>query len=282
MRDREPSSWGDPAGSGRDDSAAHVVVLVSATAEWRALDEVLPEAAGVAKRGRTPFGEWLTVPDQVAGPGVAVMYGGWGKIAAAASTQYAIDRFGPELLVNLGSCGGFAGDVECGDVLLAVETVVYDIVEQMTDADEAIAELTTSIDVSWLDGATGSGRHLGRYPSRVRPARMVSADRDIVAGQIPELRRRYGAIAADWESGAIAWTAARNRTACLILRAVSDLVDPVGGGEVYDDHDEFARRCLTVMRELVEVLPAWLEAWRARPAGWSPWATAAARLVEGQ
>jgi len=261
-------------------------VLVSATAEWRALDEVLPAATRAAERGRTPFGEWLTIPGSVAGQSVAVMYGGWGKIAAAASAQYAIDRFAPELLVNLGSCGGFAGEVTCGDVLLAVETVVYDIVEQMTDADEAIAELATAIDLTWLDRGTAAGG----YPSPVRPARLVSADRDIVAEQIPELRRRYGAIAADWESGAIAWTAARNRTACLILRAVSDLVDPVGGGEIYDDHDEFARRCVAVMRELFAVLPAWLEAWRARPAGWTPraatagWtpkATTAGRLGEG-
>ena len=47
-------------------------------------------------------------------------------------------------------------------------------------------------------------------------------------------------MAADWESGAIAWTAARNGVPCLILRAVSDLVDSLGG-EVYDDAAEFER-----------------------------------------
>ena len=277
MPDRERSSEVDLARPEHDESVSEIVVLVSATTEWRALAEVLPAAADIGERSRTPFGEWFALPDRTAGHGIAVLYGGWGKISAAASTQYAIDRFAPELVVNLGSCGGFAGDVERGEVLVAVETVVYDIVEQVTDADEAIAELTTTLDLSWLDRA-GAAR---AYPSPVRPARLVSADRDIVAGQIPELRRRYGAIAADWESGAIAWTAARNRTPCLILRAVSDLVDPVGGGEVYDDHDEFARRCVTVMRELVEVLPAWLEAWRGRPAGWTPRATTAGRLAEG-
>jgi len=83
------------------------------------------------------------------------------------------------------------------------------------------------------------------------------------------LREKYGAVAADWESGAIAWTAARNSMPCLILRAVSDLVDPAGG-EVYDDYAEFERRSLEIMRALLAVLPAWLTAWSHRPAGWSP------------
>jgi len=252
-----------------------IVVVVSATAEWRALDDV-PSRTGVSGRERTPFGEWFVLAQPVAGHRVAIMYGGWGKISAAASAQYAIDRFRPELLVNLGTCGGFAGEVERGEVLLAAETVVYDIVEQMTDPDEAVAELSTTIDLSWLAGdpKAGDARSDGgdpavSYPSPVRRALLVSADRDIVPAQIDELRRRFGAIAADWESGAIAWTAARNRTPCLILRTVSDLVDPSGGGEVYDDHGEFTRRCVVVMQELLEVLPAWLERWARRPSSWT-------------
>ncbi len=103
----------------------------------------------------------------------------------------------------------------------------------------------------------------------MRRARLVSADSDIVPAQVDRLRERYGAVAADWESGAIAWTAARNGVPCLILRAVSDLVG-AAGGEVYDDYAEFERRSLEVMRTLLGVLPAWLAAWVRRPEGWAP------------
>jgi adenosylhomocysteine nucleosidase len=232
-------------------------VVVCATSEWRALETLCPEPT----RRSSPFGEWFVMPEPVAGFATAVVYGGWGKIAAAASVQYVIDRFAPELLVNLGTCGGLVGEVDRGDVLLADETLVYDIVEQMTDPDEAIAAFTTSIDLSWLEAAP--------YPSQVRRARLVSADGDIVPSQVGALRERFAAVAADWESGAIAWTCARNRVPCLILRAVSDLVD-AAGGEVYDDYREFERRSLEVMDTLFGVLPAWLAAWRRRPAGWAP------------
>jgi nucleoside phosphorylase len=133
----------------------------------------------------------------------------------------------------------------------------------MTDPDEAVAARAATIDLSWLDGA--DGRPPETYPSVVRRVRLLSADSDIVPAQVSLLREKYGAVGADWESGAIAWTAACNEVPCLILRAVSDLVG-AAGGEVYDDYAEFERRSLEVMATLLGVLPAWLEAWRRRPA----------------
>jgi nucleoside phosphorylase len=68
---------------------------------------------------------------------VLFFWGGWGKIAAAGSTQYVIDRWRPQLLVNLGTCGGFDGAIERDMVVLAIKTVVYDIVEQMGHHEDA-------------------------------------------------------------------------------------------------------------------------------------------------
>jgi len=84
------------------------------------------------------------------------LHGGWGKIAAAASAQYAIDRWHPALLVNLGTCGGFAGRVEVGDVVLVERTVVYDIIERMGDPREAIADYATTLDLSWVGASPPS------------------------------------------------------------------------------------------------------------------------------
>ena len=46
-------------------------------------------------------------------------------------------------------------------------------------------------------------------PSPVRRVALVSADRDLLPEEIPVLAARFGAVAGDWESGAIAWVAAR-------------------------------------------------------------------------
>lgn len=216
------------------------VVIVSADAEWRVVRDAYPDAPVQ----RTPFGEWLQLDDCI------MLQGGWGKISAAASAQYAVSRWSPGLLVNLGTCGGLAGAVTRGEVLLVDRTLVYDIIEQMGDPQAALDYYTVDLDLSWLAQP---------YPHPVRRGLLVSADRDIVPADIPMLRERFGAAAADWESGAIAWVASRSHIRCLILRGVTDLVSDEGG-EAYGDLQVFHDGARQVMHALLAALPAWLRA----------------------
>ena len=190
-------------GAGASDPSPRFVVLISADAEWRAVRALLPDPMV----SLSPFGEWFVRELDLRGGRAPVLFfhGGWGKIAAAGSTQYVIDRWKPERLVNLGTCGGFDGAVRKGDVVLVEKTVVYDIVEQMGDSAEAIAAYTTEIDLSGIPAS---------LPKDVRRGPLVSADRDLLPADIPRLRKAYGAVAADWESGAIAWVAGRTAFPC--------------------------------------------------------------------
>jgi adenosylhomocysteine nucleosidase len=219
-----------------------VVVLVSADGEWAGLR---PRLATSALR-RSPFGEWLVTRPPGARD-VVLFHGGWGKVSAAASTQYVIDRFHPRLLVNLGTCGGLEGAAREGEVLLVERTSIYDIVEQMGDAQEALAAYATSIDTAW------AGREL---PKGVRRAALLSADRDVLVGDVPGLRAR-GAVAADWESGAIAWVAHRNGVPILILRYVSDVVG-ARGDATYGNEQAFRDAARRAMETLMDGLPWWL------------------------
>lgn len=228
-------------------SAVEAVVLISANAEWRCVRAFWPEVAVSA----SPYGEWfpLSLPVQGELRSVVFLHGGWGKIAAAGSTQYALDRWSPRLLVNLGTCGGFEGDIVPGVVILATRTLVYDIIEQMGDPAAALAHYTTEFDLSWLKDA---------LPQPVLRGLLLSADRDLVMAEIPRLRAQFGAVAADWESGAIAYVAARNGVRCLILRAVTDVVGS-DGGEAYDGTMVlFEERTRVVMPALLHALPDWL------------------------
>jgi len=224
-----------------------VVVVISANAEWRAVRSLF----SAIEPQPSPLGEWFTVELVVGGhrEPVVFFHGGWGKIAAAASAQYVIDRWSPQLLVNLGTCGGFKGEIEKGEIILVERTIVYDIIEQMTDPHAAIAHFSTEIDLAWLGED---------YPQAVRLTLLVSGDRDLVIDDIPRLRAEYGAVAGDWESGAIAWVASRNKVRCLILRGVTDLVG-ADGGEAYDGNlHVFVEGATKILRQLVDALPAWL------------------------
>lgn len=216
----------------------NILVLISANSEWKATKVYLSPKTMIA----TPFGEAFTTG------ALTYFHGGWGKISAAATTQYVIDHYQPNLLVNLGTCGGFAGRIERGTILLVTRTIVYDIIEQMSDPDEAIEDYSINVDLSWLKEP---------LPHPVQRGLLLSADRDIQAVDISRLVVKYDAIAADWESGAIAWVAKQNGVKCLILRGVTDLVSP-DGGEAYGNIGLFHKNTRVIMEKLIKQLPDWL------------------------
>jgi adenosylhomocysteine nucleosidase len=223
-----------------------VIVIISANAEWRAVKEILAPS----EIHSTRLGEYFDLPTGTGTQYTAIRYlhGGWGKISAAATAQGVIDRWQPDLLVNLGTCGGFEGRIARGTIILVTRTIIYDIIEQMSDPDEAIAHYSTELALDWLPD---------QLPHPAVRGLLVSADRDIVTSDIPGLVEKYGAVAADWESGAIAWVAQKNGLRCLILRGVTDLVGATGG-EAYGNIQVFHENTRMVMKQLIEQLPDWL------------------------
>ncbi len=231
-----------------------IVVIISANAEWEGVKPLFPSA----QFETTPFGEAanlkLGTPALGNGEGwnLKLIHSGWGKIASAASMQYVIDHYAPDLIVNLGTCGGFAGVAQRGDMILVDRTIVYDILELM-DVDDISPYYASSLDLSWLHEP---------YPFPARRGLIASADADLLPEKIPFLKSK-GALAADWESAALAWVANKNRARLLILRMVSDIVSEQGG-EAYGDISIFTERCKSIMKQLFEQLPGWLDAVRIK------------------
>ncbi len=218
------------------------VIVISANEEWKALS---PHFEGISLHD-SPFGKYLfyTLENKP----LVVFHGGWGKTSAAASAQYALQCWQPKVVINLGTCGGFFGRVERGEIILVEETWMYDIEERMGDGWEALEAYHVRLNLDWLAQP---------YPQAVRRAALLSADRDLNPAEIPNLVEKFNGIAGDWESGAIAWVAQRNRTPCLILRGVTDLVDDCNG-EAYGRWEVFAQATRRVMNDLWQHLPEWL------------------------
>jgi len=218
------------------------VVIISANAEWNGVVPLFP----AAKIERYPYGECFEATLNELP--ITFFHTGWGKTASAGALQYIIDKYNPELVINLGTCGGFAGVVDQGDLILVEQTFMYDIVELMGDLN--ISDYYASIlDLSWLAEP---------HPFPARRGIIASADSDLPPHKIAFLRSK-GAIVADWESAALAWVARKNNTRLLILRMVSDLVSEEGG-EAYDNIEIFNERAKATMKQLVDQLPGWMKA----------------------
>lgn len=222
-----------------------IVILISAEAEWRSLKKLLP----TTNYTKTPLGEQTvtTLHDQE----YHIVQGGWGKISASASTQYSIDTLQPDLIINLGTCGGFEGYSAYDQTIIATKTVVYDIVEKMGDPLEAIMAYTTAIDTGWLQ----------RLPENTQKGILISADRDVVSEDLEQLAQ-HQAVAADWESGAIAWTAKRSNVPVIIARGVSDMVSE-HSADAFNNLAVFEQGTERVMKRLFVQLPSLVAQWKA-------------------
>jgi adenosylhomocysteine nucleosidase len=211
-------------------------VIVSANAEWECVKPMFPDALVE----HSPYGEYFFA--DIAENHVLFFHGGWGKVAAAGSTQYVIDHFKPAFLINLGTCGGIEGRIRHFEVVAAQSFVIYDIHEAMGDAGEAIAHYTTELVVP------------ASLPSSIIRTTIYSADRDLTPEHLRELEKRFHPRVVDWESGAIAWIAKRNNARLLILRGVSDLVS-LYYGEAEANLELFRANARQVMQSLVRDLP---------------------------
>jgi adenosylhomocysteine nucleosidase len=218
-------------------------VLISANAEWRVVKPLYSSAPVQT----SPYGEYFFA--NVERERVLFFHGGWGKVAAAGSTQYVIDRFRPARLINLGTCGGVEGRIKRFDIVAVEKVVIYDIAEAMGDSKEAIAEYSTSLKLP------------AQLPSPVVKAVMYSADRDLTAAGLREMEAEYHPVVVDWESGSIAWVAQKNNTPLLILRGVTDLVSR-DKAEAQGNLQLFQDNTVRVIQDLVAALPKWIAVWR--------------------
>jgi adenosylhomocysteine nucleosidase len=228
---------------GPDTEDLRFAVLVSADAEWR----VVKPSFATETIKMSPYGEYLFT--NIGTENVLFFQGGWGKIAAAGSTQYVIDHFHPARLINIGTCGGVEGRVKCFDVVVIEKAIVYDIEEAMSDPKQAIAAYSTSLSLP------------ARLPIPAVKATMYSADRDLTAAGLRQLDAQQQLVVADWESGAIAWVAHRNATPVLILRGVTDLVN-ADNSDAQSSLQSFHNNTEHVIQNLLGDLPKWLAEWR--------------------
>ena len=214
-----------------------IAIIVPAEAEWT----VVLKYYGIKREHQRPYEYFAcNIEAKHATAHAIFLHSGCGKVPAAAATQYAIDTWHPSLVINIGTCGGLDPALKEGDLILAERTMIYDICERSGGQDEMIARFTTELP------------DYPAIPASVKRGTLVTGDRDANPARIEHLRTQYGAIAADWESGAVAYVAYKsNGIQCRILRVVSDMA---ASGDI-EDNQQFARRTKQYLTKLLEHLP---------------------------
>ncbi|MFS0751360.1 5'-methylthioadenosine/S-adenosylhomocysteine nucleosidase [Oceanobacillus sp. 1P07AA] len=156
---------------------------------------------------------------------VVLLLSGIGKVNAAMATTILHERFSPTIIINTGSAGGFASDLQVGDVVISTEVLHHDVDATAFDyvygqvpgmpatykADEQLVNLASEvmkdIEISSRTGVIATGDSFMQHKDQT----------DIVKKRFPDM------LALEMEAASIAQVCYRYNTPFVITRALSDI-----------------------------------------------------------
>ncbi|MCZ0702329.1 adenosylhomocysteine nucleosidase [Natronobacillus azotifigens] len=181
---------------------------------------------------------------------VVLLKSGIGKVNAAMATSILHERYQPSAIINTGSAGGFAPDLDVGDIVIGNEVVHHDVdvtafqydygqVPGLPKSFAADRELITLVEnsianfnqVKSKQGVIATGDAFMQDPNRVA----------FVRSKFPSL------IAVEMEAAAIAQVCHQYQTPFVIIRALSD----IAGKESSVSFDKFLTQAAKHAAELI-------------------------------
>ena len=161
------------------------------------------------------------------GANIIVAVCGVGKVNSAMCTQVMINKYSPELVINIGVAGSLSSKIEVLDLVIADSVVQYDV---DTSAVGDPVGMISGINLIHIpcDAKELIKRIFGQKAGafKIHYGTIVSGDQFIVDEKRKrDIALRFNAIAIDMESGSIGQVCHINQVSFCILRAISDRGD---------------------------------------------------------
>ena len=191
------------------------------------------------------------------GTDVVLLQSGIGKVNAAVSTTLLLSKFAPSKVINIGSAGGYAQDLNVGDVVISDQVCHHDV--DVTTFGYVMGQVpgmpaTYAADESLVSQAKAAVKSLGLMTAQVGligtgdsfmqdPVRVEK-----VRADFPEL------LAVEMEAAAVAQVCVKFETPFVVVRALSD----IAGKESSQSFEEFlvvaAKNSSLMVREMLTAL----------------------------
>lgn len=178
---------------------------------------------------------------------IVLCLSGIGKVNAAILTQYLIDIYKPNYIINSGCCGSLVEEGQILDTILVSYATYHDftpirIMESTTPdqgkikPDEKLFNLAKEI----LEGNNISYKIGG----------IASGDCFVTDNKMrDDIYNRTKCIAVDMESASISHTAKKNEVPFLILRSISDFADGVE-----EQEEKAACVAATITKKIIDII----------------------------
>ncbi|UFT97858.1 5'-methylthioadenosine/S-adenosylhomocysteine nucleosidase [Radiobacillus kanasensis] len=190
------------------------------------------------------------ITGRLRGKHVVVLQSGIGKVNAAVATTILQERFNPSLVINTGSAGGFAPQLQVGDLVISSKVTHHDVdvtafdyeygqvpgMPAMYEADHSLVELAMEAtkelaSVQAVKGIIATGDSFMQDENKI----------EFVRSKFPNM------IAAEMEAAAIAQVCFKYETPFVIVRALSD----IAGKESSVSFDAFLETAATNAANLI-------------------------------
>jgi len=157
---------------------------------------------------------------------IIITKSGIGKVNSAIGTQLMISNFSPDYIINTGIAGGISKDVRVLDIIIASETMQYDVdvrnfgykLGQIPQMEKYIFET----DKKLLKYAQESLKNSDSF----KVGRIISGDKFISEINTKlYLEKEFSALCADMESGSIGHVCYINKIPYIAIRCISDNAD---------------------------------------------------------
>lgn len=162
---------------------------------------------------------------------IVVAMSGVGKVNSAAMTQYIIDKYDVDAIINSGVAGGISSNLKIMDIVISDYVTYHDfhpvrIMESYVPDQGKIKANSTLINLS---KKVVESMGLDNY----HYAPICSGDIFVTDEELKkDILLRTGAVCTDMESASIAHTCSMNNIPFISIRTISDMAD---GGEYFED-----------------------------------------------
>ena len=193
---------------------------------------------------------------------VILTQSGVGKVNAAIGTQYIIDKYSPDFIINTGIAGGIASGLKVGDLVIGEELVQHDF--DVTAIGYARGYMCTGVNPDKPTIFYSDKKLIKKYQEAVKKSvSLVKIHTGVIAsGDVfvsdnnrkKEIHSTFNATAVEMEGAAIAQTASKNEVPFIIVRAISDLADDKAAQEHEFVETEIAALSALSVEKFIEVL----------------------------
>ena len=182
---------------------------------------------------------------------------GVGKVNAALNTQYIIDTYKPNIIINTGVAGGIADGLDIGDIIIGTYLVQHDF--DVTALGYAKGYMCTGIEKDKPTKYYCDKELIEKFQScleqnmtkqKIHQGIIASGDKFISGKEIKkEINEYFNAIAVEMEGCAIAQVATRNKIPFVVIRSISDLAD----GKIVQYQNEFEKKMSEVSTQTIKI-----------------------------